>query len=140
LASAAAQLCRRRSDCPVSFSLDIFGDKWTLLVIRDLLFVRKTTYGQFLDSPEKIATNILAQRLAWLEKHQILTRSRDPHHRQRRIYRLTRKGRDLLPILLEMIRWGAKHDPQTAAPPQFLRRLRRDRAALIREILARQPS
>jgi DNA-binding HxlR family transcriptional regulator len=114
----------------------MFGDRWTLLVIRDLLLGKKT-YGQFLDSPEKIATNILAQRLAWLEKQKIITKSRDPQHRQKRIYRLAPKGRDLLPILLEMILWGAKHDPASGAPAKIVRRIKYDRVAVTKEILAR---
>ncbi len=126
-----------RSGCPINISLETFGDRWTLLVIRDLLLLRKKTFGQLLESPEKIATNILAHRLAWLEKQKIVTKSRDPHHRQKRLYRITRKGRDLLPILLEMILWGAKYDGKSGPPAPMVRRIQKDRAAVAREILAR---
>lgn len=125
-----------RSHCPISFGLDIFGDKWTLLVVRDLLLKGKKTYGEFLDSGEGIATNILADRLAWLEKQGIIRGSNDPRNRRSQIYRLTNKGTDLLPVLLEMIGWGAKYDPKTEAPPSFINKLRRDRRGLIRHILA----
>lgn len=124
-----------RSGCPINFSLEMFGDRWTLLVIRDMLLMRKTTFGQMLASPEKIATNILAHRLRWLEKQKIITKSRDPQHRQKRLYQLSPKGRDLLPILLEMILWGAKYDGKSGHDP-FIKRLQKDRAGVAKQILA----
>ncbi len=125
-----------RSHCPISFALDVFGDRWTLLVIRDLLLGGKATYGEFLASEEGMATNILADRLTWLEAQGIVTRSRDPDHGRRLMYRLTRKGIDLLPILLEMVAWSAKYDPETAAPPGFASRLARDRDAVMGKVIA----
>lgn len=119
---------RRRSDCPIHFALGVFGDAWTLLIVRDLMFKHRATYGEFLRSEERIATNILADRLARLLAQQIIRRG--PEGR----YRLTAKGADLLPILLEMIRWSARYDPRTAADRQFVRRLHGDRAALEREL------
>ena len=127
----------RRSDCPISFALDILGDKWTLLVLRDLIFLNKKSYGDFLSSEERIATNILANRLKRLETEGIVTKSREPKNKTKYIYELTDKGIDLLPLLLEAIRWGAKYDPKTAAPREFIQKLKQDRDAMIKEISSR---
>ena len=124
----------RRSFCPISFTLDILGDKWTLLVIRDLVFAHKRNFRDFLASEEKIATNILAQRLKTLEANGIVSRRADPENARKIIYALTEKGINLLPVLLELIRWGATYDPQTAAPKAFVKRLAKDREGLIAEI------
>lgn len=130
----------RRSFCPVSFALDNFGDKWSLLIIRDLMFRGKETYGEFLDSGDGIATNVLADRLKRLESEGILQKSRDLNNRRRVIYNLTDKGLDLAPILLEMIRWGGKYDPDTAAPKELLQRLEDDPDGVIAEIRSRTKS
>lgn len=133
---------RRRSACPISIALDVLGDKWTLLVIRDLVFARKRHFRDFLASPENIASNILASRLRTLETQGIVSRRIDPDSARKVIYELTPKGIDLVPVLLELIRWGAKYDARTAAPEAFTRRIDRDREGLIAEIraaLAREP-
>jgi DNA-binding HxlR family transcriptional regulator len=103
----------KRSSCPVSCALDILGDKWTLLVIRDILFMQKRYFQDFLESPEKIASNILSDRLKKLEECNIVFRQRDPSNARRIIYTLTDKGLDLSPAILELLRWGAKHDPES---------------------------
>lgn len=103
----------KRSSCPVSCALDILGDKWTLLVIRDILFLQKQYFQDFLESPEKIASNILSDRLKKLEECDIVLRQRDPDNARRIIYTLTDKGLDLSPAILELLRWGAKHDPES---------------------------
>jgi DNA-binding HxlR family transcriptional regulator len=126
----------RRSACPISFALDILGDKWTLLVIRDLVFMRKRHFRDFLASPENIASNILASRLKRLEARGVVSRRPDPASARKVIYELTAKGADLVPVLLELIRWGAKYDPKTAAPASFTRRITEDREGLIAEICA----
>jgi len=126
-----------RSHCPIAFALDTFGDKWSLLVLRDLLFMGKRHYHEFLASEEGISTNILADRLKRLEADGLIVKVRDQKNRRQYVYRPTQKGLDLLPITLEIIRWSAKHDSQTAAPPSFIRRLRRDREGLISEITAK---
>jgi DNA-binding HxlR family transcriptional regulator len=115
----------RKSDCPVHFALEVFGDAWTLLVIRDLMFKGRTTYGDFLRAEEGIATNVLADRLARLEEDGVIE-GRSGSGRRSDGYRLTKKGIDLLPILLEIIAWSAKHDPKTAADRAFVRRFRAD--------------
>lgn len=126
-----------RSHCPIAFALDLFGDKWSLLVLRDLLFMGKRRYNEFLASEERISTNILAERLRRLEAEGLVTKSHDRRDHRQVAYVPTRKSLDLLPILLEIIRWSAKHDPKTAAPPAFIRRLRKDREGLIRDIVNR---
>jgi DNA-binding HxlR family transcriptional regulator len=126
----------RQSGCPIAFSLDIFGDKWTLLVIRDLALQGKHHYGEFLESAEGIATNILADRLSRLEQEDIIIKTTDPAKQTKYIYTLTDKGLALLPVLLEMAIWGAEHDPNTAAPRQFIQVARKNRDAVIAEIKA----
>jgi DNA-binding HxlR family transcriptional regulator len=99
----------RRSMCPISSTLDIVGDKWTLLIVRDLMFDGKKTYGEFLRSREKIATNILADRLHILETYGIVEKNAFPGNKTKNLYKLTPKGIDLLPVLCEIILWGDKH-------------------------------
>ncbi|MFN8347071.1 MAG: helix-turn-helix domain-containing protein [Spirosomataceae bacterium] len=125
---------KRRSDCPISFALDIFGDKWSLLIIRDLMFTGKKTYGAFLNSEEKIATNILADRLAMLECAGLIKSRKEGARKSGYHYRLTEKGLDLVPVMLEIIRWGAMHDQTTAAPKEFTERVIHDRENFIKEI------
>ena len=101
---------KRRSDCPVNFAVESLGDKWSLIIVRDMIFWGKKTYGDFLKSDERIATNILADRLAFLEKEGILTKSPDSSDKRKEVYSLTEKGIDLIPMLLEMIAWSAKNE------------------------------
>ena len=100
---------KERSDCPISRSLEIWGDKWSLLIIRDLMFAKKCSYGDFLKSPEKIATNILASRLEMLEKNTFIKKTADPNGSKKTLYALTKKGVDMLPILVEIQLWAEKH-------------------------------
>lgn len=125
---------RRRSGCPVHFGLEVFGDPWTLLIVRDLMFKERGTYTQFLRAEEGIATNVLADRLARLEQDGIVSTERDPATGRALRYRLTAKGIDLMPIMLDIIAWSAKHDPGTAAEPDFVRRLHSDRDGLEQDI------
>ena len=96
----------QRSNCPISCSLEIWGDKWSLLIIRDLMFAQKNTYSDFLQSAEKISTNILATRLLTLEKEQVIQKCAHPQSKAKVWYRLTPKGIALMPILLEMSLWA----------------------------------
>jgi DNA-binding HxlR family transcriptional regulator len=118
---------QRKSDCPIHFALEVFGDAWSLLIIRDLMLKGRKSYGELLHAEEGIATNVLADRLVRLQEDGVIERHETG-------YRLTPKGIDLLPILLEIIAWSATYDPKTAADRRFVRRLRRDRAGLEREI------
>jgi DNA-binding HxlR family transcriptional regulator len=121
-----------RSHCPVGLALDIFGDRWSLLILRDLLVRGKTRYQEFLSSKEGIATNILANRLALLEEHKLISKSHDPANRKRILYAPTRKGLDVMPILSEMARWGLKHRPEAESSP-VVRDVRRRRKAFETE-------
>lgn len=104
-----------RSHCPINFGLEVFGDKWSLLILRDILFRGKRTYGEFLKSEEGFATNILAARLIQLEDEGILKKLSDPSDARKSIYLLTEKGLDLIPMLFEMMRWSAKYDSKSQA-------------------------
>jgi DNA-binding HxlR family transcriptional regulator len=115
---------------------DFIGDKWTLVVLRDLIFARKRHFQEFLDSPEQIASNILASRLKLLEKASLVTRKPDPAHGRRVIYAPTAKGLDLLPAIVELMRWGARYDPKSGAPAQFMRRIAKDRDGFVAEVRA----
>lgn len=123
----------RRSNCPISVALETFGDTWSLLVIRDLLFQNKHTYTDFLKSEECIATNILANRLRQLEKSGLI---RQRGSGRGAAYTLTEKGLDLLPMVAEMIIWSAKYDRHTAADPDFVARLRTGRRGMLAELRA----
>jgi DNA-binding HxlR family transcriptional regulator len=124
----------RRSDCPISFALECFGDRWSLLVIRDLLFKGKRRYQELRASEEKIASNILSDRLRALEEAGIIERQVSPRNAGGVTYALTARGLDLAPVLVEMIVWSAAHDPATAAGREFVDAARTDRAALLRQI------
>lgn len=123
-----------RSSCPVSCALDILGDKWTLLVVRDLIFRRKRYFGDFQNSPEKIATNILSDRLKKLEEGHILSRRRDPVNARKVIYMPTEKCLDLVPAIMELIRWGAKHAPGSNAHENLVQQFEQDPVGFIAEI------
>ena len=112
-----------RSSCPITNALDLIGDRWTMVVLRDL-FIGKKRYSEFLASPEGISTNILATRLAQMERSG-LVRSRAYQQRPRRLeYELTKKGEALLPVLQELSRWGNKYLPGTFVPPASFMKLR----------------
>lgn len=114
-----------RSGCPIAISLDLFGDRWSLLIVRDLMFRRPLGYSDFAGAPEGIATNILADRLARLEGGGIITRVPDPRDGRKVLYSLTDKGLALAPVLAEMVAWAATHE-QTEAPAHMVAQLRAD--------------
>ena len=128
---------KRKSDCPINFALEIFGDKWTFLVVRDLIFKGKHFYGEFLLSEEGIATNILSDRLSLLEGNGIVSKSSDPSHKQKIKYRITQKGIDLVPLLVEFIMWSAKYDKNSAVEMKFVKSVKRDKVGLISQISSR---
>jgi DNA-binding HxlR family transcriptional regulator len=117
------------SGCPISYSLDIFGDRWTLLVLRDLILHGKSRFAELLSSDEKIASNILTDRLARLEEQGIIVREPDPDDRRQKICTVTRKGLTLTPVLLELAAWGASNDDNTGAPAGFANAYYADRDA-----------
>jgi DNA-binding HxlR family transcriptional regulator len=124
----------QRSDCPISSALDLFGDKWSLLVMRDLLFRNKAHYREFLASEEGIATNILADRLARLEAAGLIKKTGQDPRSGKQAYLATAKGQDLIPLLLQMMLWSIKHNPRTAAPAQLITQLEADLDAAARAI------
>lgn len=100
-----------KSYCPQYLALDVFGDKWTLLIIRDMMIGGKKYFREFLQSKEGIATNILTSRLKSLEEEGIIQKRNDPDHKQKIKYLLTQKGIDLFPILMENVKWSLKYKP-----------------------------
>jgi len=122
---------QRRSDCPINFALETFGDPWSLLIIRDIVYFGKRTYGEFLASEERMATNILASRLARLEQQGILVKKFSEKEKRKEEYVLTEKGLDLIPVLVEMANWGAEYDPNTVAPPAWIALMKAEREKMI---------
>ena len=102
---------KHRSLCPVNLALEVFGDKWSLVILRDIMFEGKRHFRELLQSEEKIASNILTDRLVMLEREGLITKAEDPDHKQKVIYSLTPKGIDVLPILVEIGAWSLKHKP-----------------------------
>jgi DNA-binding HxlR family transcriptional regulator len=120
---------KRRSGCPLNASVEILGDRWSLLIIRDMMLRNFRTYKEFLESHERIATNILADRLRRLEAHGIITTERDPSDGRRLIYRLTAKGIDLAPVLTEMVLWAAGHED--TGNPALVRQIQKDKEQFL---------
>lgn len=127
------QRAARRSGCPISVALELFGDGWSLLVVRDMMFRGLETFNEFLAAGEGIASNILADRLARLECAGIIEKSRDPADGRRVIYRLTEKGIDLAPVLMEIVVWSARYE-RTDAPANIVRMMRDERERAITEV------
>ena len=124
-----------RSDCPVSYALDFFGDKWTLLVIRDLI-QGKRFYKDFRTSKEGIATNILSDRLKKLEACGVLNSQVYEQLKTQKEYSLTEKGKDLIPVILEMMVWSNKHQDGLDVSPGFIKKVKADREGVIEAIRA----
>ena len=127
---------KRRSGCPVSISLEIFGDRWSLLIIRDLMVRGCRSFKEFEQSGEGIATNILADRLQKLEAAEIITAEAEQADGRRVNYRLTEKGIDLAPVLLELLIWGARHE-QTGAPCGLISEMEKNRGEVLAEVRRR---
>lgn len=128
---------KKRSDCPISSTLDVFGDKWSFLIIRDLMSAKQCTYGDFLKSPEGIATNILAARLVMLEENKIIEKLNHPDSKAKVLYRLTRKGIDLLPVLIEIHMWFEKYFPISEHHKKIHAIIKKDRAGYIENLTKR---
>ncbi len=125
---------KKRSDCPLSNSLDVFGDKWSLLIIRDLMFFKKCTYKDFLNSAEGIATNILASRLKGLEENGIIEKSAHPDSKAKILYRLTPKGVDLLPIIMEIYVWSDKYLTMPEDIKEMIKEAKKDKDKFVRQV------
>jgi DNA-binding HxlR family transcriptional regulator len=123
-----------RSRCPINLTLEVFGDKWSLVIIRDIMFEGKRHFRELLQSEEKIATNILTDRLNMLEREGIITKSPDPGHKQKFIYSLTEAGIDLVPIIIEIGAWSLKHRDVDAARAKHAEMLIKGGKELQKEI------
>lgn len=128
---------RRRSDCPIANALEILGDRWTLVIVRDLMFRGKKEYGELLTSDEQISTNVLADRLERLRASGLVTKAPHPSHGNKFVYELTDKGLDLAPVLIDLTLWGATHLPDTFAPPEVLDMMRKERERVITLVKSR---
>lgn len=113
---------KRRSDCPITLSLDIFGDKWTLLILRDFIFFDNRHFNQLV-SIESISTNILTDRLNRLLANGIIKKEVDSNNKSAYLYSLTRKGLDLVPIVMDIYRWGAKYTENNNAKKDFKKKI-----------------
>jgi DNA-binding HxlR family transcriptional regulator len=127
---------KRRSGCPVSVSLEILGDRWSLLIVRDLMVRGLGTFKEFQESGERIASNVLADRLRKLEQADVILAEPQDSDRRRITYRLTEKGIDLAPVLLELLIWGARHE-NTAAPRALVTRMEKGRREVLAEVRRR---
>lgn len=127
---------RRRSACPVSISLEMLGDRWSLLIVRDLMVRGLRTFKEFSESGEGIATNILADRLRALESNQIIASETEQADGRKVNDRLAKKGMDLAPVLLELLIWGARHE-ETAAPCALITKMEKNREAVLAEVRRR---
>jgi len=127
---------KKRSECPISSALDIIGDKWSLLIIRDIAMSGKNNYNEFLKSEEGIATNVLADRLSMLESVGILIKEEHPESKAKYFYRLSQQGIDLLPVLIEMILWSDKYLVISQQAKEFAKTLRKNKEVIIKQMSA----
>lgn len=127
---------KRRSGCPVSIGLETIGDRWSLLIVRDMMVRGLHTFKEFQQSAERIATNVLADRLAKLQAAGIISAEADPEDGRRVNYRLTHKGIELAPMLLELLIWGARHE-QTGFPNEWIEQVAKDRQSFVAEVRRR---
>jgi len=125
----------RRSGCPLNASVEMLGDRWSLLIIRDMMVRGYRTFKQFLGSDERIATNILADRLRRLERHGIILSRPDPQDGRKLDYLLTAKGMDLAPVLTEMVLWAAAHEE--TGNQALVRLIKKDKARFLAEVRKR---
>ena len=121
--------------CPARYCAAVFGDQWTLLIVRGLLIKRFRHYADFLNEQEGLSTNILAARLLHLEKEGMVTKTSDPDHGARKIYAPTEKAIQLIPMILEMIDWAERWDDKTEVPASFILDLRKDRAEFAKRLM-----
>lgn len=121
--------------CPIRFGVGVFGDRWSLLIIRDMMFRGFTRFQDFLESGEGISTNILSDRLSRFEAQKIVSRQKDPDNGRQILYELTDEGKDLLPVMLAIIEWAEKHDAETNVSNEFAERIRTDLFTVRDEML-----
>ncbi|MDQ0081738.1 DNA-binding HxlR family transcriptional regulator [Variovorax boronicumulans] len=125
-----------KSVCPINLALEVFGDRWSLLIIRDMMFAGKRHFREFLQSEEGISSNILTERLGKLVEYGVLSKTDDPTHKQKAIYSLTPMGIDLLPVVTQIGIWGRKHRPVTDESSTPAAALEKGGAALQKKMQA----
>jgi len=123
-----------KSHCPINYGLEIFGDPWSLLVVRDIVYFGKDTFNEFLASEEAIAPSVLSARLEQLVAAGMLSKDKDPDDRRRVAYNLTEPGLRVIPILVEIADWGVEADPDTGAPMDWVARVRANKPEMIERI------
>jgi DNA-binding HxlR family transcriptional regulator len=126
---------KRRSECPLNASVEMLGDRWSLLIIRDMMLRGSRTFKEFLDCYEGIATNILTDRLRKLAAYGIITTERDPADGRKLIYLLTAKGIDLAPVLTEMVLWAAAHEK--TGNQTLVRQMHKDKKKFLETVRSR---
>lgn len=128
-----------RSPCAIANALDILGDRWTLLIIRDLMFTNRREFGHFLNAGEGISTNILTERLGRLQCNNIVSKQPNPGHGRKFVYELTDAGLKLAPAVLEFALWGRENIEGAFVPPSILGLITEDRQALLDKVYRREP-
>jgi DNA-binding HxlR family transcriptional regulator len=126
---------KRRSGCPLNASVEMLGDRWSLLIIRDMMLLGYRTFKEFLNSHERIASNILADRLLRLENYGIIASARDPSDGRKQIYSLTPKGLGLAPVLTEMVLWAAAYED--TGNQALVRLIRKDKDGFLAQVRKR---
>jgi DNA-binding HxlR family transcriptional regulator len=121
-----------KSKCPINFTVEIFGDTWSFLIVRDMIAIGKKTFGEFLDSEERIGPSVLAERLAYLEKRGVIAKRPDEADRRKMIYTLTETGLDVIPIVYEIAKWGSLTSPDPQAPEGWFRSLEYDKELVLK--------
>jgi DNA-binding HxlR family transcriptional regulator len=121
-----------KSRCPINFTVEVFGDTWSMLIVRDIAALGKRTFGEFLKSAERIGPSVLADRLAHLERKGIISKKTSETDRRKVIYSLTERGLDVIPILYEIGVFGSRHSPDPDAPEAWFRSLAYDKELVIR--------
>jgi len=124
---------KKRKGCPFSFSMASFGDKWTILILREIIVKQKRFYDEFMQMEESISTNILADRLKDMEIQKLITRRKDSENKRRWIYAPTEKALDLIPVLFEFAIWAAKYDVCTEVKDVHIEAFTKKRAKTIKE-------
>jgi len=128
-----------RSDCPISSALDLFGDKWSLLIIRDLVYFGERTFKDFSNADEKISSARLSDRLCKLDRLGLLIKSKHPTNKKVYLYSLTEKGKDLFPVIAEYVSWSNKYLNDHIAEPakQFAQMLEKDREGTLKQFMSK---
>ncbi|MEH6309194.1 helix-turn-helix domain-containing protein [Olivibacter sp. CPCC 100613] len=123
----------RRSTCPINYSVEIFGDKWMLLLLRDLMFNGKNSFLEFRVSDEKISSAVLTEKLNILLNEGIVTKVTSPKNASKFLYLLTEKGIELVPFMVEFLNWGSKYNPD-GGPKSLLQRIKKNKKKVITEL------